>query len=53
MAVVSVKLGASSLTNITTVLIFVGSMIGIMRFKLNTVWLIAAGGLITFVASLV
>lgn len=53
MAVVSIKLGASSLTNITTILIFVGSMIGIMRFKLNTVWIIAAGGLITLITSLI
>lgn len=53
MAVVSVKLGAASIIGPITALIFIGSMIGIMRFKINTVWLITAGGLITFLASLV
>ncbi len=53
MAVVSVKLGAASIVGPITALIFVGSMIGIMRFKINTVWLIVAGGAITFIANLI
>lgn len=53
MAVVSIKLGLASIVGPITALIFIGSMIGIMRFKINTVWLIIGGGLLTFVASLV
>jgi len=49
MAVVSVKLGMSSIISITTALIFIGSMVGIMKYKINTAWLIIAGGAINWI----
>lgn len=53
MAAVTAKLGAASIVGPITAIIFAGSMIGIMRFKINTAWLIAGGGIITFLANLI
>ncbi|WP_422486635.1 chromate transporter [Gudongella sp. DL1XJH-153] len=53
MAVVSVKLGVSSIFSITTAFIFIGGMIGIMKYNINTAWLIIAGGLINWLVNIV
>jgi chromate transporter len=52
MLFVSIKLGIGSVTNIPLAIIFVLSIIGLMRFKINTVWLILGGGLINYVISI-
>ena len=53
MAVVSVKLGMSSIISVTTALIFIGSMVGIMKYNINTAWLIIAGGGINWIVQMI
>jgi len=53
MAFVSVKLGLASIFNITTALIFIVSLIGIIKFKINSAWLIIAGGVVNFIVNLI
>ncbi len=52
MAVVSVKLGAASIFSITTAIVFIGGMIGIIKYNINSAWLIIAGGLINWLVKL-
>ncbi len=53
MAVVSVKLGMSSIISVTTALIFIGSMVGIMKYNINTAWLIIAGGGLNWIVQMI
>jgi chromate transporter len=46
MAVVSFQLGESALTDVWTVLIAVAALFILVRFKINSVWLVLAGALI-------
>lgn len=52
MLFVSIKLGLGSITSIPLAIIFILSMIGLMKFKINTVWLILGGGFINYAISL-
>jgi chromate transporter len=52
MAVVSVKLGLSSLTDWLTIVLFASSFFVLMKTKVNSVWLILAGGMIGWVANM-
>jgi len=52
MLFVSIKLGIESITSIPLAIIFTLSIIGLMRFKINTVWLILGGGLINYAISI-
>ena len=49
MLFVSIKLGIGTMTNISLAIIFILSIIGLMRFKINTVWLVLGGGLINYI----
>jgi chromate transporter len=51
MAVVTLQLGASSLTDFYTVLIAIISLILLLRYKINSTWLIAGGAIAGFVFS--
>ncbi len=53
MAAVTFQLSSSSLTDLPTALIAVVSLILLLRYKINSTWLIAGGALIGFVISLV
>ncbi|MDD4079808.1 MAG: chromate efflux transporter [Eubacteriales bacterium] len=53
MAVVSVKLGISSITGWFTALLAVFSLIALLRFKVNSFYLILAGGLLGYLYQLV
>lgn len=50
MLVVSIKLGISSITNWVALLIFLASYVAITKLKINSVWVIMAGGLIGWIA---
>lgn len=50
MAVVTWQLGRAALIDLTTVALAVLSAIGLIRFKINSTWLILAGGIIGFAA---
>jgi chromate transporter len=51
MAAVTIQLAASSLTDFYTILMAITSLILLLRYKLNSTWLIAGGALIGFVIS--
>jgi chromate transporter len=53
MAAVTVQLGFSSLRDIPTVLIAAASLILLLRYKINSTWLIAGGALGGFLLSLI
>lgn len=46
MAAVAWQLGRASLTGLLTILIALGSFVLLVRFKVNSTWLVAGGGLI-------
>lgn len=50
MVAVTIKLGMSSIMNLTTLLIFVASFFVITKLKVNSAWVIIAGGLIGWIA---
>jgi chromate transporter len=52
MAAVTWQLGVSSLTDPWTILIALGSFVLLVRFRVNSTWLIAAGALIGLLSSL-
>ncbi len=53
MALVSVKLGLSSLTGWFPVLLFLLSLTALLRFKINSFYLILAGGLLGYLYQLI
>ncbi len=53
MAAVTVQLGASALTDFFTILIAVISLILILRYKVNSTWLIAGGAIAGFILSFI
>ncbi len=53
MAAVTVQLGISSLIDIPTALIAIISLILLLRYKLNSTWLIAGGAVAGFILSLI
>ena len=53
MAAVTIQLSSSSLTDFPTALIAVVSLILLLRYKINSTWLIAGGALVGLVLSLV
>jgi len=53
MAAVTVQLAASSLTDIPAALIAIVSLVLLLRYKVNSTWLIAGGALAGFLISLV
>ena len=53
MAAVTAQLSFSSLTDFPTVLIAVASLILLLRYKINSTWLIAGGALTGFMMSLI
>ena len=48
---VSIKLATSSITNWMTFVIFISSYIALIKFKINSVWIIIAGGLIGLIST--
>jgi chromate transporter len=52
MAAVTWQLGRASLIDPLTILIALGSLVLLVRFKLNSTWLIAGGGLIGWLSTL-
>lgn len=46
MAIVSGKLGLAAVVDISTALILLASLFVVFRFKINSAWLVAAGGLL-------
>lgn len=53
MAVVTWELGAAALVDWLTLLMAGGSFLALYRFKLNSAWLVVAGGLVGYVSHLV
>ena len=53
MALVSVKLGFSSLTNLFAILLFAGAFLALFRYKVNSFYLIVAGGVLGYLYQLV
>lgn len=53
MAVVSVKLGITSLLDPFTVILFVIAVFVLLKFKINSMWLILSGGLVGFIYSFI
>lgn len=53
MAAVTVQLAGSSLTDVYTVLIAITSLFLLLRYKINSTWLIVAGGLAGFLLSFI
>jgi len=53
MAAVTVQLSSSSLTDFPTALIAVVSLILLLRYKVNTTWLIAGGAFVGFIVSMI
>ncbi len=53
MAAVSLKLGISSLLDAVTIVLFLAALAALLKFKLNSFWLILAGGLIGFLVKAV
>lgn len=52
MSIVSLKLGIASLINPLTIIIFIISLVILIRYKINSAWLIIAGGTIGWISSL-
>jgi chromate transporter len=53
MAAVTVQLAGSSLTDSYTVIIAIISLVLLLRYKINSTWLIAGGAIAGFVFSFV
>jgi len=53
MAAVSLKLGFSSLLDAVTIVLFLAALAALLKFKINSFWLILAGGLIGFLVKAV
>ena len=53
MAAVTVQLGISSLVDFYTIIISIISLILLLRYKVNSTWLIAAGGIVGFTFSFI
>ncbi|MDU5081695.1 chromate transporter [uncultured Tissierella sp.] len=53
MATVSFKLGISSLTDGLAIIIFIVSLFSLIKFKINSAWIIVAGGLVGWISSLI
>lgn len=53
MATVSLKLGAASLVDPLTIIIFLISLLVLIKYKINSAWIILAGGVIGWVSSLI
>lgn len=53
MTVVSLKLGVASLINPLTIFIFIIALLILMKYKVNSAWLIIAGGAIGWISSLI
>ncbi|MBE9018661.1 chromate transporter [Chroococcidiopsidales cyanobacterium LEGE 13417] len=53
MAVVSYTLGRTALIDIVTVVLAIASAIAVFRFKINSAWLVLAGGIIGLILQLV
>lgn len=53
MATVSLKLGVASLVDPLTIIIFLISLLILIKYKINSAWLILAGGAIGWISSLI
>jgi chromate transporter len=53
MAAVTIQLGISSLIDLYTALIAIVSLVLLLRYKINSTWLIAGGGLAGLLTSLI
>jgi chromate transporter len=53
MAVVTYTLGRTALVDIVTVILAIASAIAVFRFKINSAWLVLAGGIFGLVLQLV
>lgn len=53
MTIVSLKLGVASLINPLTIIMFIISFLILMKYKINSAWLIIAGGTIGWISSLI
>lgn len=53
MAVVSFKLGISSLIDVLTISIFMGSIFALTKFKINSAWIIVGGGIVGFLSNII
>ncbi len=53
MTIVSLKLGLASLINPLTIIMFIISFLILMKYKVNSAWLIIAGGAIGWISSLI
>lgn len=53
MTTVSLKLGLASLINPLTIIMFIISFLILMKYKINSAWLIIAGGTIGWISSLI
>jgi chromate transporter len=51
MAVVSWQLGRAALLDVTTVAMAIGSAVALMRYRVNSTWLIAGGAVVGWIAS--
>ncbi|MGM9974137.1 MAG: chromate transporter, partial [Clostridiaceae bacterium] len=51
MAVVSIKLTTEALVDLPTIIIALLALISVLKLKVNTAWLVLAGGLIGFILS--
>ena len=49
MAIVTWQLGRGAVTDIVTLIIFMMSVLTLIRFRLNSAWLVLGGGLIGFI----
>ncbi len=53
MAAVTIQLASSSLTDFYTIIIGIISLVLLLRYKVNSTWLIAGGGIAGFIISLI
>lgn len=53
MAIVSIKLGITSIIDILTVVIFISSLFTIIKLRINSAWVIIAGGIIGLISSII
>jgi len=53
MAVVSFKLGIASLTDGLAIGIFIVSIFVLIKYKVNSAWVIVAGGLVGWISSFI
>lgn len=53
MAMVSIKLGLSSIMDILTIIIFIGSLYVIIKSKINSAFIILTGGIIGWISSII